>query len=79
MAHCTFLSLPRSGLAAKNAAHVCISWRYHMETKLFVGNLPRSVTDTQLQELFERQGTVKSAEVTFERTTGHSRTYLSGR
>jgi RNA recognition motif-containing protein len=50
-----------------------------METKLFVGNLPRSVTDTQLQELFERQGTVKFAEVIFERTTGHSRNYLSGR
>jgi len=33
-----------------------------MEMKLFVGNLAYAVTDTHLQKLFERHGTVKSAK-----------------
>ena len=46
-----------------------------MENKVFVGNLAYSVTDMQLQELFERQGTVKSAKVICDRVTGRSRGY----
>jgi cold-inducible RNA-binding protein len=46
-----------------------------MSTKLFVGNLAYTVTETQLQELFERQGTVKSARVICDKSTGRSRGY----
>jgi RNA recognition motif-containing protein len=46
-----------------------------MEKKLFVGNLAYSVTDAQLQELFERHGTVKSATVISDKITGRSRGY----
>jgi RNA recognition motif-containing protein len=46
-----------------------------MEKKLFVGNLAYSVTDAQLQELFERHGTVKSVTVISDKTTGRSRGY----
>jgi cold-inducible RNA-binding protein len=46
-----------------------------METKLFVGNLAYSVTDTQLQELFERHGSVKSAKVIADKSSGRSRGY----
>jgi cold-inducible RNA-binding protein len=46
-----------------------------MENKVFVGNLAYSVSDTDLQELFERQGTVKSANVICDKSTGRSRGY----
>ena len=46
-----------------------------MNHKLFVGNLPFSVTDTELQKLFEPHGSVKSAIVISDRVTGHSRGY----
>jgi RNA recognition motif-containing protein len=46
-----------------------------METKIFVGNLAYAVTETQLQQLFERQGTVKSAKVVCDKITGRSRGY----
>jgi len=46
-----------------------------METKIFVGNLAYTVTDRQLQELFERQGTVQSAKVICDKSTGRSRGY----
>jgi RNA recognition motif-containing protein len=46
-----------------------------METKLFVGNLAYSVTDTQLQELFKRHGSVKSAKIIADKSSGRSRGY----
>lgn len=46
-----------------------------MEKRLFVGNLAYSVTDTQLQELFERHGMVKSVTIISDKTTGRSRGY----
>ena len=46
-----------------------------MEKKLFVGNLAYSVTDTQLQKLFEPHGIVKSVKVISDKTTGRSRGY----
>jgi RNA recognition motif-containing protein len=46
-----------------------------METKIFLGNLAYAVTETQLEELFERQGTVKSAKIICDRNTGRSRGY----
>jgi RNA recognition motif-containing protein len=41
--------------------------------KLYVGGLPFSVTDTQLQELFAAHGTVESARVITDKFTGRSR------
>ena len=44
-----------------------------MSTKLFVGSLPWSVDDRQLQNAFESHGTVVSAKVIKDRETGRSR------
>ena len=44
-----------------------------MSTKLFVGSLPWSVDDSQLQTVFEAHGTVVSAKIIKDRTTGRSR------
>jgi RNA recognition motif-containing protein len=41
--------------------------------KLYVGGLPYSVSDTQLEELFSAHGTVESARVITDRMTGRSR------
>lgn len=44
-----------------------------MAKRLYVGNLPWSVTSSELQTLFENYGTVASAEVIMDRVTGRSR------
>lgn len=44
-----------------------------MNNKLYVGGLPYSVTDTQLEEIFAAHGTVESARVITDRMTGRSR------
>ncbi len=44
-----------------------------MSTKLFVGSLPWSVTDEELQETFEKHGNVVSAKVVTDRNSGRSR------
>ena len=41
--------------------------------KLYVGGLPYSVTDRELEELFAEHGTVESARVITDRMTGRSR------
>lgn len=41
--------------------------------KLFVGGLPFSTSETQLEELFSEHGTVESAKVITDRMTGRSR------
>ncbi|MHC4975634.1 MAG: RNA recognition motif domain-containing protein [Planctomycetota bacterium] len=41
--------------------------------KLYVGNLPFSTTDTDLQGIFAEHGTVHSAKVITDRETGRSR------
>lgn len=41
--------------------------------KLYVGNLPYSVNDTQLADLFSSYGTVTSAVVIMDRATGRSK------
>lgn len=41
--------------------------------KVYVGGLPFSVTDGQLQEIFEAHGTVESARVISDKFTGQSR------
>ena len=41
--------------------------------KLYVGGLPYSTTDRQLEELFSSHGTVESARVVADKFTGQSR------
>ena len=40
---------------------------------IFVGNVSRNVTDTELRDAFEQYGTVKSAVILTDRDTGESR------
>ena len=42
-------------------------------TKLYVGNLSYSVTESNLSEMFSEHGTVKSAKVIMDRETGRSK------
>ena len=44
-----------------------------MEAKLYVGNLPYTTVDTDLQTLFSQAGTVKSAQVIRDRASGRSK------
>ena len=44
-----------------------------MGRKLYVGNLPYSVTDSSLQQMFEAFGGVDSAQVIMDRDTGRSK------
>ena len=44
-----------------------------MGTKLYVGSLPSSLTDADLQKVFEGHGKVVSAKVITDRATGISR------
>ncbi len=44
-----------------------------MEAKLYVGNLPYSTVDADLQTLFSQAGTVKSAQVIKDRQSGRSK------
>jgi RNA recognition motif-containing protein len=44
-----------------------------MGNKLYVGNLPYSMRDDDLQQAFSQYGTVNSAKVMMERDTGRSK------
>ncbi len=44
-----------------------------MATKLYVGGLPYSVTESQLEDLFSQHGEVRSAKVITDKFTGRSR------
>jgi RNA recognition motif-containing protein len=44
-----------------------------MGRKLYVGGLPYSVTEGQLQEIFAARGTVESAKVITDKFTGRPR------
>jgi RNA recognition motif-containing protein len=44
-----------------------------MGKKLYVGNLPYTMTDGELRGLFEPHGTVQSAQVIMDRDTGRSK------
>jgi len=41
--------------------------------KLYVGNLPYTVSDSDLQRMFEPHGAVQSAQVVVDRDTGRSK------
>jgi len=44
-----------------------------MQVKLFIGNLPWSVGDAELSQIFADHGAVQSARVISDRETGRSR------
>lgn len=44
-----------------------------MAKKLYVGNLPYSVTDDSLRDMFAEAGAVESASVVMDRMSGRSR------
>ncbi|HEV8292224.1 MAG TPA: RNA-binding protein [Tepidisphaeraceae bacterium] len=44
-----------------------------MGTRLYVGNLPYSVSSSELEQMFSPHGTVQSAEVVADRDTGRSK------
>ncbi len=44
-----------------------------MAMKLYVGNLPYSMTDADLQDLFSAHGTVQSVQIIIDRDTGRSK------
>ena len=44
-----------------------------MGSKIYVGGLPYSTTDSQVEELFAEHGTVESARVITDKFTGQSR------
>ncbi|MBI4522208.1 MAG: RNA-binding protein [Deltaproteobacteria bacterium] len=44
-----------------------------MSNKLYVGGLPYSVTEGQLEEIFSQHGSVQSARVISDKFTGQSR------
>ncbi len=44
-----------------------------MGSKIYVGGLPFSTTDTQMEALFAAHGTVESARVITDKCTGQSR------
>ena len=44
-----------------------------MSSKIYVGNLPYSVTDASLKSNFSEHGDVKSAKVMMDRDTGQSK------
>jgi RNA recognition motif-containing protein len=45
----------------------------YMDVKLYVGNLPFSITEEKLQTLFDEAGTVVSVNLIKDRYTGESR------
>ena len=44
-----------------------------MSTKIYVGNLPFSATEDQLQQMFAAHGTVESVSLITDRETGRPR------
>lgn len=44
-----------------------------MSVNIYVGNLPFSVTNAELEDLFGEHGTVSSAQVIMDRETGRAR------
>ena len=44
-----------------------------MATRLFIGNLPRQVSDAELEGIFAEFGAVQSVEIMRDRETGHGK------
>lgn len=46
-----------------------------MEVQLYIGNLPRSITGTELNTLFMQAGEVTAVNISIDRLTGGSKGY----
>ena len=57
----------------RHSLHTTIQKGSSMSTKIYVGNLPYSVTDSSLQSNFAEFGGVSSAKVMMDRETGRSK------
>ncbi len=44
-----------------------------METRLYVGNMPREITEQDLRTMFSEAGTVGSVDMIMDRQTGKSK------
>lgn len=60
---------------SQNAGHVHleIDKESLVAQKLYVGNLSYNISSSDLEQLFAQHGTVRSAEVIMDRTTGRSK------
>ena len=61
------------GLGVDSTQHDLQSNRSKMDNKLYVGNLPYTMRDDDLQQHFARFGEVISAKVMVDRDTGRSK------
>jgi RNA recognition motif-containing protein len=52
-----------------------MDWETQMSDLLYVGNLPKSATERDLQEKFGRSGTVNSAVIVTDAKSGRSRRF----
>jgi cold-inducible RNA-binding protein len=68
-----FCSTPRPVNLTQKIAPNEVTREREMNKKLYVGNLPYSVNESQLRELFEQAGTVTDAAVITDRETGRSK------
>jgi len=50
-----------------------VSYMENMNTKLYVGNLPFNLEESQLEEMFAQSGTVVSVAMPTDRETGRKR------
>jgi cold-inducible RNA-binding protein len=62
-----------TGRVHDRVTHVAANDSVENNRKLYVGNLPYSVSASSLEEMFGQWGTVVSAQVIFDRDTGRSK------
>ena len=60
-------------MAVASLPGIHLGEEYYMEAKLYVGNLPYTTVDADLETLFSQAGTVKSAQVIKDRVSGRSK------
>lgn len=60
-------------MAVASLPGIHLGEKYYMEAKLYVGNLPYTTADADLESLFSQAGTVKSAQVIKDRVSGRSK------
>jgi RNA recognition motif-containing protein len=58
---------------SRAADHSYLLFEIHLMTKLYVGNLPFTITDETLRNLFANHGTVEKISLINDRDTGRPR------
>jgi RNA recognition motif-containing protein len=61
-----------SSMASRSCVGRCVE-EFKLANKLYVGNLPFSTTEGELEETFGKHGSLKSVKVITDRETGRSR------